>query len=139
MESQLPHLSAVSRKGKKYECSTGSISRNSDLKTRAELDQYLGGSTIACLLCNRRFQRLAFHLHAKHGLTVDEYNAIFGIPSSRGLTCKPSRARSGWTDQRNAQVRQRAKKLKFFGSSVLRAEKKTQGRAARDRRGRRHA
>jgi hypothetical protein len=82
--------------------------------TRQGVERYLGGKTIKCLLCGRRFGRLSFHLAAKHDVTVDEYKIRFGLPWSRGLTSALSRANAGWNDDRKARARRLARNSQFF-------------------------
>lgn len=59
-----------------------------------EVNDYLSGNTITCLICGRDLQRLNMHLQKAHSLTPDEYRAQFGIPFSRALASVPSRAKS---------------------------------------------
>lgn len=54
-------------------------------ETREQLDQYLSGDTIQCLLCGREFQLLDTHLRGVHGLTSDDYRKRYGIGSTVGL------------------------------------------------------
>jgi hypothetical protein len=82
---------------------------------RRDVERYLGGKTIECLLCGLRFRRLAGHLAAKHEMSVDEYRTRFGLPWSRGLTSAASVASSGWTDERKVKAR----KNRFFERAHL--------------------
>lgn len=54
--------------------------------TADEVDHYLSGETITCMLCGRGFRRLGGHLQAIHQVTEDDYRAMYGLPWSRGLT-----------------------------------------------------
>lgn len=83
-------------------------------RTRREVERYFSGATIKCLLCGKRYRRLAFHLAAKHAMTADEYKGRFGLPWSRGLISAESLAKSGWDDDRKANARRLARKTKFF-------------------------
>jgi hypothetical protein len=67
---------------------------NAPFQTMREVDDYLSGNTIACLICGKSLQRLNIHLQKVHGTTPVEYRAQFGIPFSRSLTSEPSRAKS---------------------------------------------
>jgi hypothetical protein len=82
--------------------------------TRRDIERYFSGKTIECLLCGRRFQRLVFHLFAKHDMTAADYKGQFGLPWTRGLTSSVSHANSGWTDQRRAAASKAARKTRFF-------------------------
>jgi hypothetical protein len=59
--------------------------------TADEVDHYLSGGSITCMLCGRGFRRLGGHLQAIHQVTEDDYRARYGLPWSRGLTCEPTR------------------------------------------------
>jgi hypothetical protein len=64
-------------------------------QTMAEVDEYLSGNTIECLICAKSFQRLNRHLQYVHNIAPDDYRRRFGIPFKRSLTSVPSRAKSG--------------------------------------------
>jgi hypothetical protein len=83
-------------------------------KTRHEVERYFSGKTIRCLLCGRRFRRLAFHLAAKHGINTDEYKGEFGLPWTRGLTCVESHRNSGWSAKRRIEASRQARRSQFF-------------------------
>jgi predicted transcriptional regulator len=57
----------------------------------AEVEEYLGGETIECLLCGKRYQVLARHLECAHNTSLDLYRRQFGIPFSRSLTSARAR------------------------------------------------
>jgi len=54
-------------------------------KTLAEINHYLGGATIKCLICGRHLQQLGNHIRHHPGWDCDNYKVHFGIPSSRRL------------------------------------------------------
>lgn len=83
-------------------------------RTRSEVEKYFGNRTIKCLLCGKKFGRLASHLAFKHGMRADEYKARYGLPWSRGLTSSVSQQNSGWDAQRRAKARKLARKTRFF-------------------------
>jgi hypothetical protein len=64
-------------------------------QTLAEIDEYLSGNTIECLICAESFQRLNSHLQRVHNIAPDDYRRRFGIPFGRSLTSAPSRAKTG--------------------------------------------
>ena len=82
--------------------------------TRGQVERYFSGKTIKCLLCGRRFQRLSFHLAAKHSVTTDDYKSRFGLPWTRGLTSALSHSNSGWNDDRRAKASWLARRSRFF-------------------------
>jgi len=83
-------------------------------RTRRQVESYLNGKTIRCLLCGKRFRRLSFHLAAIHHISTDDYKCTFGLPWTRGLTCADSRRKSGWTAARRANASKQARKTRFF-------------------------
>jgi predicted transcriptional regulator len=67
---------------------------NLPFQTIAEVDNYLSGDTVECLLCGKRFQTIhSSHLRS-HGITHAEYRKRFGIPANRSLIGAPVRARN---------------------------------------------
>ena len=60
-------------------------------QTMDEVDAYLGGDRIECLVCGKRYRRLQFKHLALHDMTADDYRAMFGVPWNRSLTSEPSR------------------------------------------------
>jgi predicted transcriptional regulator len=62
-------------------------------QTREQVDEYLSGETVQCLICGRRFNGLHMHLKFKHGITDDDYRQRYGIPLSRSLTSATYRAK----------------------------------------------
>lgn len=63
-------------------------------QTMEEVDDYLSGEAITCLVCYKRMQRLDRHLQTMHDMSADAYRERFGIPGRRTLTSAASRARS---------------------------------------------
>jgi hypothetical protein len=53
--------------------------------TKTEIDDYLAGNKIQCLLCGRLFILLPKHLEWAHDLTADDYRELYGLPWKRGL------------------------------------------------------
>lgn len=83
-------------------------------ETRQEVDEYFRADKIKCLLCGKRFRRLATHLATKHQTSADEYRTQFGLPWTRGLTSETSHGTSGWSKKRRTEARRLALKSKFF-------------------------
>ena len=63
-------------------------------QTMEEVDDYLSGDTVACLICGKSFQSLTCSHLGSHRITHDEYRMRFGIPFNRSLASAPSRAKS---------------------------------------------
>jgi predicted transcriptional regulator len=63
-------------------------------RTREQVDEYLSGDSVQCLICGRRFNGLHMHLKFKHGITDDDYRQRYGIPLSRSLTSVTYRAKA---------------------------------------------
>jgi|GEM_PF-2171876 len=54
-------------------------------ENRDQLEEYLSGDRITCLLCGRSFKALASHIKLIHGVGEAEYKDRFGIPWRTGL------------------------------------------------------
>jgi predicted transcriptional regulator len=67
---------------------------DSPFQTMQEVDNYLSGDTVACLICGKSFQTLNCSHLGSHGITHDEYRVRFGIPFKRSLTSAPFREKS---------------------------------------------
>lgn len=61
--------------------------------TPEDLEVYLGGDKVECLLCGKAFKALGQHISRAHDITCDEYREQFGIPYLRGLVAEPLRQR----------------------------------------------
>jgi hypothetical protein len=99
------------------------VARHTPFRTREEVDRYLGGRKIQCLICGKCFGRLGYHLAVKHSITADEYKGRFGLPWTRGLTSAQSCANSGWTEARRAEARKLARESQFFKYAHLSARR----------------
>jgi predicted transcriptional regulator len=72
-------------------------------QTKAEIDAYLSGDRITCLLCGKPFLVLASHIKAAHNVSVDEYKQRYGIPWKHGLVCATTHKKySDLTKQKRA-------------------------------------
>jgi predicted transcriptional regulator len=60
-------------------------------QTLEEVDRYLSGKRIECLVCGKHFDLLNRHLSDKHRLTTFDYRVQFGIPFDRELASAPLR------------------------------------------------
>lgn len=58
-----------------------------------DIEAYLSGEKVVCLLCGREYVALGGHLTRAHGLSNDDYRMRFGIPFRYGLAAKPFRKR----------------------------------------------
>lgn len=85
-------------------------------RTRRQIERYFGGKTIKCLICGKRFQKLASHLLHRHNMLADEYRQRFGLPWSRGLTSAQHHARiaEAWTDERRDKQRRATKSARIY-------------------------
>jgi predicted transcriptional regulator len=75
-------------------------------QTMQEVEDYLSGPDIMCLICGRRFQRLNRHVQHAHDIRPDEYKFEFGIPYSRGLVSLPSGAKTTAANKRPERIAQ---------------------------------
>jgi predicted transcriptional regulator len=69
-------------------------------ETMEQVDAYLSGETIACLICGQHKLSLPLHLYNAHNITPEQYRGRFGIPSKRGLLAAPVRAAHAAIDNR---------------------------------------
>jgi len=53
-------------------------------QTKEEVDLYLSGDKIICLLCGRSFKSLCSHLGI-HGMDIQSYQEKYGLPFSKGI------------------------------------------------------
>jgi hypothetical protein len=54
-------------------------------QTLEEVEKYLSGDKIQCLLCGKWFVALGQHIAKSHDISIPEYKVEFNIPHSRGL------------------------------------------------------
>lgn len=55
-----------------------------------QVEEYLGGDLIRCLLCGKMYRSVGLHLSI-HEITVDEYKLRYNIPYKYGLECDETR------------------------------------------------
>ncbi len=65
--------------------------REGKFQTKEEVDSYFSGDRIQCLLCGKWYRQLGIHLGRIHDVHVDEYREMYGLPWSRGLSCRDTR------------------------------------------------
>jgi hypothetical protein len=53
--------------------------------TKTEIDDYLAGNKVQCLLCGKLYKALPQHLERTHDITADDYREQYGLPWRRGL------------------------------------------------------
>ena len=61
---------------------------NRPFQSRKEVEEYLSGDRIVCLLCGKPYKMLAPHIKRIHGTDAEDYKSIYGIPQKYGLTCE---------------------------------------------------
>jgi hypothetical protein len=54
-------------------------------RTKTEIDDYLAGNKVQCLICGKLFKALPQHLEKTHDITADDYREQYGLPWRRGL------------------------------------------------------
>lgn len=54
-------------------------------KTKLEVDTYLSGDKIQCLLCGKMYRSLGHHVFKIHNIDSDAYKERYGLPYDRGL------------------------------------------------------
>lgn len=60
--------------------------KETPFSTIEDVDSYIGGERIQCLLCGKQYKSLGRHLVTVHSLTAEDYKEKYGIPFGRGLT-----------------------------------------------------
>jgi len=65
--------------------------RGAKIESLKELDEYLSGDYIECLLCGREFKSLGMHLKKTHGYEPRKYKEDFNIPVTRSLSGEVTR------------------------------------------------
>jgi len=61
-------------------------------ETSAEVEAYLSGDRITCLICGRSFRGVCHHAAKAHGVSATEYKLRFGIAVTRGVCGAGTRA-----------------------------------------------
>lgn len=67
-----------------------------------EIDAYLSGERVACLICGKEYVALAPHIKRIHNVDAEDYKVRYGIPQSYGLAGAPflkRRADNGRSEQ----------------------------------------
>lgn len=59
--------------------------------TRDEINAYLSGDRVTCMLCGKAYKKIGIHLKTIHSVEVDEYRAMYGLPWRTGLTGEETR------------------------------------------------
>jgi len=52
---------------------------------------YLSGDKLVCLRCGQKKKSLGVHLMRMHGMDLDQYKKMYGLPMSRGVVCASTR------------------------------------------------
>ena len=61
-------------------------------KSKEEVDAYLSGNKIQCLICGKPLKTMFAHLYWKHNrMTITQYKQRFGLPMSRGVIAKQTK------------------------------------------------
>lgn len=76
--------------GKDYSPLPG-FPRKEKFETEDELKKYFGEEKVQCLLCGRRYRGLFQHLLKGHGVSLEEYRVMYGIPLEYGLVGEDTR------------------------------------------------
>lgn len=84
---KMPLRGSLTRAQKAREVSSG-YPRCEPFKTRSEIDEYVSGDEIECLLCGRAFKNLGIHLKRIHQMYADDYRFRYNIPAHYGLVGK---------------------------------------------------
>lgn len=75
----------------------------SPISSVSELNLYLSGDKIACLICGEEFKCLGRHVSRSHAISPREYKEKFNIPVTRSLSGEGLRDRKRKISKRNWQ------------------------------------
>jgi hypothetical protein len=95
-----------------------------------DVEAYLGGDKLECLICGRVFAGLQQHVNRAHDMSAREYKLRFGLPLSRPLWGSETRsalveAGKAWHERRSAEsleslrVAQRAANTRNYNSNLI--------------------
>lgn len=62
-------------------------------ESKSEVDSYLGGEEIICLLCGGSFISIGHHVARSHSMSARDYKIKFGLPITKGISTEESKAR----------------------------------------------
>lgn len=61
--------------------------------TKKDVDDYFSGDRIRCLICGKWLKAIGGQHLKSHGITVEKYKEMFGLPNGRGLVCGETSAK----------------------------------------------
>lgn len=74
------------------------------ITTVEELREYRERDRIVCLLCGKLYKDVGKHIGPIHGVTVEEYHRMYGLPWHRGLTCDETHEKYSRTVKRRIEA-----------------------------------
>jgi hypothetical protein len=99
---------------------------NTPFENMYEVQKYLSGDRITCLLCGKEYKKLGNHLLKIHGVTVDEYKEKYQIPWTYSLaTIETQEAYRAATLKRIADGFEPPKKTGIDQEKMILAKKRT--------------
>ena len=97
-------------------------------RTLADVDEYLSGDRVECLVCGRSFRNLTKHLQMLHSVDPREYRIQHGIPLSRGLVGATTRAMHANAALKHTEILEKMQAAgKSRGSAAGVAKRRAQG------------
>ena len=90
------------------------------IKSKAELEKYLSGESIQCLICGDYFSSVGAHVFNKHGVTAKDYKSEFGIPQKTGIVVKSLKKtlRDNWSKVAGMDKRKQDGEASDFNDNV---------------------
>jgi predicted transcriptional regulator len=94
-------------------------------ETIGQVNKYLSGDTVICLLCGKDYKALAAHVVRIHNYTLDAYREKYKIPLTMGLVGKTTYKKLSALGKRNYQegrthnITQTAKALRSSGKRLI--------------------
>lgn len=74
------------------------------IDSKEQLEAYLSGDKIECLICGKKYKMLGIHVSQTHKMPTEEYKKKFNIPLTRALSTKAD------LEKRSAQTKSRHEK-----------------------------
>lgn len=96
------------------------------ITSKKQLEAYLDGDSIQCLICGEYFQSVSSHVLNKHGVASKDYKCEFGIPVKTGLTTRRLKALSSaqWKDTIGMDTRKAGANSSFEANEKIETFKK---------------
>lgn len=69
-----------------------------------DIEAYISGDTLTCLLCGKEYRGLLIHVRGLHQMAPDDYRMQFNIPAKYSLNGAATRERKRWLASRDENL-----------------------------------